>query len=136
MAVSVLLHSAMLTWLLHVVLCCQAGGKIVSGIGQVTSPHKGWHHALQGSCDCILSEFKPGLDEDQQVSPLTTTYTSVHAHESRSGGFVDAVCVCGYGISTGLTMVVSSFVTGTAGAQISTAAQSGCQGSSMGSHRL
>ena len=44
------------------------GGEVVGGVGDVASPSKGWHHALQGPCHCILSEFKQGTAEDQQVS--------------------------------------------------------------------
>ncbi|KAL0028399.1 hypothetical protein WJX77_003852 [Trebouxia sp. C0004] len=46
-----------------------AGGHLVSGVGDSTSPG-GVHHALQAPCNCILSDFPVGSDELQQVHRL------------------------------------------------------------------
>ncbi|KAL0040637.1 hypothetical protein WJX79_000270 [Trebouxia sp. C0005] len=46
-----------------------AGGHLVSGVGDSTSPG-GVHHAIQAPCDCILSDFPDGSDELQQVHRL------------------------------------------------------------------
>ena len=39
----------------------------MNGFGDSTSP-RGVHHALQGACHCIISDFQDGSDELQQVT--------------------------------------------------------------------
>ncbi|KAL0056193.1 hypothetical protein WJX82_008598 [Trebouxia sp. C0006] len=50
-----------------------AGGHLVSGVGDSTSP-RGVHHTLQAPCDCILSDFPEGSDELQQVHRLARRF--------------------------------------------------------------
>lgn len=79
---------------------------MVKGAGDIASPG-GYHHALQGPCDCIVSEFKIDTDEHHQVKCAVPCH--LHTLARATGLGVSCKHACHIDLAT-VGLIIDRFV--------------------------